>query len=185
MEYENCTESSYYFKLLIVGERGVGKTSLIRQYAENIFLEKYERTLGVDFLTKTVILELENNEKTDICLQIWDIAGEARLSSFKKYYYKGADGVLLTFDLAMRESLIKLYTWMEDIRKFCPDAVLYLVGNKSDLKDKVEVQKDERKQYGKILGVVGSIETSARTSKNVDETFQIVYQNVYDKRINT
>ncbi|MFW9991238.1 MAG: Rab family GTPase [Candidatus Odinarchaeota archaeon] len=162
----NRPSKSIFIKLLLIGERAVGKTSLMRQYIENKFSDDYKGTMGADFLSKTI----RQNEVV-YNLQLWDIAGESKYTSFKKYYYSGAQGVLMVFDVTRRETLTKLYHWVENIDRYSPRAVKYLIGNKIDLKDKIVIRQDERMQFEPILGAIGSLETSAKTGENVEYVF--------------
>ncbi|MFW9998073.1 MAG: Rab family GTPase, partial [Candidatus Odinarchaeota archaeon] len=107
-------------KILILGEEAVGKTSLIRQYVEGSFEHDYKTTLGADVKSKTVLLENYPTigKKTKFVLQLWDIAGKARLSSYKKFYFSDASGVFLVFDTTRRDTLAKLLSWVEEINTY-------------------------------------------------------------------
>ncbi|MFW9994967.1 MAG: Rab family GTPase [Candidatus Odinarchaeota archaeon] len=179
------TDDEYTFniKILLLGEESIGKTSLILQFVDKTFSSDYKTTLGADFKSKT--LKLENvfgkGEITTVNLQIWDVAGRARLSSYKKYYYPGTSGVLLVFDLTRRDTLTHLISWIEDVNEYSPESVKYLIGNKNDLKNERVVLQQEQEQFKTILGASGSTETSAKTGENVDKVFALMSLLILEK----
>lgn len=177
---------TFNYKLLLLGEGAVGKTSLILQYVEKTFTTDYKITLGADFKSKTVVLEdiPTKGEKITANLQIWDMAGKAKLSSFKKYYYPGTAGAILVFDTTRRETLAELLNWNEDVEKYSPGTVKYLIGNKIDLTDEIQVHEREREQYETIMGAAGSIETSAKTGENVEEVFKTISRLIIERDMN-
>ncbi|MHA2296835.1 MAG: Rab family GTPase [Candidatus Hodarchaeales archaeon] len=177
------SDFTLYFKILLLGEEAVGKTSLIRQYVEGSFDHDYKTTLGADFKSKTVLLDNypTTGKRSKIIMQLWDIAGKARLSSYKKHYFSDTAGVFLVFDATRRDTLTKLLGWVEDVNKYSPKVVKYLIGNKIDLNDEVVVHVEEMKQFETILEVARSLRTSAKTGENVEEAFTIISRMISDR----
>lgn len=171
------------YKILVLGEEGIGKTSLIRQYIEKKFTHDYKTTLGADLKTKVLILDDHpaTGERSKCVLQIWDIAGKTRISSLKQHYYKGGHGVFLVFDATSKDSLTNLQRWANDVDKYCPDAVKYLIGNKIDLIDDVVIAENEIDQMKEILGVKYCTKTSAKTGENVDKAFETIPRLIFEK----
>ena len=129
-------------KLLILGESGVGKITLILNYINpNIkikYLEKYNPTIGVDYQKKVITIDNKN-----IDIKIWDTAGQERFKNITNRYYNDADGILLLFDISDKGSFEKISFWINDLsNKIILDNIsLILIGNKTDLDDKKEVSK--------------------------------------------
>ena len=155
----------FAFKLLLVGEPEVGKTSLIKRYVDNFFKEGYQITLGVDFLSKTVKMK-----DKEIVYQIWDVAGQSGFTNFRHLYLKKAHGVFLVFDLTRPDPTYeKLDRWRADIKEQSPNAKVIVLGNKEDIAEgKLPGSKEE------ILDRFGAkefYETSAKTGTRVQEAF--------------
>ena len=159
----------FAFKLLLVGEPEVGKTSLIKRYVDNFFEEGYQITLGVDFLSKTVILERDEGEQ-ELIYQIWDVAGQSGFTNFRHLYLKKAHGVFLVFDLTRsEETLTKLERWRDDVKEQSPNAKIIVIGNKEDIAEgKVPGSKEE---ILKKLEAEEFITTSAKTGSKVEDAF--------------
>ncbi len=162
------------FKILLLGEPAVGKTSLIRRYVDNFFSSDYKSTIGVDFLVKQVEFYYEKT-KYQIQLQIWDIAGQGSgRTSFRTLYYQKVNGVLLTYDITRKETFERLVDWLNDVRKVSPSAHIIVIGNKIDLEEQREVQPEIAREWTKKVDAIGWIETSAKTGKNVQEAFESI-----------
>jgi len=163
--------SKFAFKLLLVGEPEVGKTSLIKRYVENFFEEGYQITLGVDFLSKTIQLPGENGQEQELIYQIWDVAGQSGFTNFRHLYLKKAHGVFLVFDLTrLDETLDKLDRWRKDVKEQSPEAKIIVIGNKEDLVDQENPQISEKEVLEK-LEAHGFISTSAKTGSKVEGAF--------------
>ena len=164
---ESDNNYDYIFKVLLLGNSDVGKSSLILRFTENKWQENFTPTIGVDFKLST--LEI-NNKK--IKMQVWDTAGQERFRTIISSYFKGSHGLLLIFDITKMESFKSLDTWLNEIEKHANDNVLkILIGNKIDLKDKREVTYEEAKAYSESKGLA-YMETSAKTGDNVNEAFK-------------
>ena len=167
----------YLFKIMIIGDSGVGKSSLLTRFADNDFKSDYLSTIGVDFKIRTTSLGDTNKV---IKLQIWDTAGQERFRSITSTYYRGAHGIILVYDVTSRKSFNNLQTWLNEIRQYAqPDVPCLLVGNKTDLKTRREVEPEEGKAFADSSNMV-FIETSAKTSRNVDDSFQMMAMAIRD-----
>lgn len=159
------------FKIVIVGDSGVGKTNLISRYLKNQFKQDSKATVGVEFGEKTLTL---NNLK--IKAQIWDTAGQERFRAITNMYYKGSKGALIVFDLTSKATFINAEKWLNEIKKTAdPKINLILIGNKSDLSDKREIKVEEGEEKAKEFGI-GYMETSALNADNVDNAFNYIIE---------
>ena len=155
----------YLFKLLIIGESGVGKTCLLLRFTDDSFTANHLTTIGIDFKIK--IINLENKL---IKLQIWDTAGQERFRTITKTYYKGAHGIILTYDVTDANSFKNIRNWIKQIEANAQTNVCkVLVGNKCDKPDRT-VTEEEVKKLAEDFGMI-LFETSAKTNKNVSEVF--------------
>jgi small GTP-binding protein len=164
------------FKIIIVGAGKVGKTSLTIRYAENRFRESYLPTLGVDFLTKT--LDIRGRS---VKLQLWDTGGQEFVISLLPYYYSGAAGGVLVFDLTNRNSFNSLDYWLKQIRRNAGDIPIILAGNKIDLSQHRKVQSEDAEAFAQRHDLL-YIETSAKTGVNVSNLFKHLLGAVFDYR---
>jgi len=163
-------------KVVVLGDAGVGKTSLIRQFVEKTFSKEYKPTIGADFLTQDVTV----NGKT-ITIQIWDTAGQERFKSMAVSFYRGSDAVMVTYDITDSNSFENVDTWMKE---FCENAgkeidekefPFILLGNKSDLADTQRaVPKDRAEEWCKGKNGMPFYETSAVNRQNLQEAFERV-----------
>ncbi|EER02741.1 RAS small GTpases RIC1/ypt1, putative, partial [Perkinsus marinus ATCC 50983] len=159
-------EYDYLFKLLLIGDSGVGKSCLLLRFADDTYTESYISTIGVDFKIRTIELD----GKT-IKLQIWDTAGQERFRTITSSYYRGAHGIIIVYDVTDRESFNNVKHWVQEIDKYATENVSkLLVGNKSDLTSKKVVTYDEGKELADQLGI-SFLETSAKNSHNVEQAF--------------
>ncbi len=160
-------EYDYIFKVLLVGNSDVGKSSLILRYVDQIWNDVFVPTIGVDFKVKS--LEIENKS---IKLQIWDTAGQERFRNVISSYFKGAHGILLIFDITSRESFKELENWLGEVeRNASPQILKILIGNKCDLVEERDISKDEAEAFAMRNGMQ-YIETSAKINTNVNEAFE-------------
>ncbi|CAN1333797.1 GTP-binding protein YPTM2 [Linum perenne] len=150
------TEYDYLFKLLLIGDSGVGKSCLLLRFADDSYLDSYISTIGVDFKIRTV----EQDGKT-IKLQIWDTAGQERFRTITSSYYRGAHGIIVVYDVTDQESFNNVKQWLNEI---------LLVGNKSDLTSNKVVSYETGKALADELGIP-FMETSAKNASNVEDAF--------------
>lgn len=159
-------EYDYLFKLLLIGDSGVGKSCLLLRFADDTFTESYISTIGVDFKIRTIELD----GKT-IKLQIWDTAGQERFRTITSSYYRGAHGIIVVYDVTELSSFNNVKTWLNEIDRFATEGVnKLLVGNKCDLVSKKAVDYDTAKQFADSLGLT-FLETSAKNAHNVEQAF--------------
>ena len=167
----NLKSSLYMFKVSIIGDYAVGKTSLIKRYMTDSFDEGYKATLGASISTfKTAV------KGSDISLQVWDLAGQTSFQRVRVQYLFGTDFAIVVFDLTRKDTLDCVKEWVKDVKQGAPDVLLYLVGNKSDLKEDRVVKPAEAEKLGKRLKMLGYTETSAKDGSNVKELFQTISQ---------
>ena len=156
----------FLFKILLVGNSSVGKSSLFLRFVDDVWNDVFVPTIGVDFKIKTLKINEQN-----VKLQIWDTAGQERFRTIISSYYKGAQGILLVFDLTEKESFESLNNWLIEIEKNANKNVIkILIGNKNDLEDKRVVSYNEAKDFADSNGLK-YVETSAKTNNNVTEAF--------------
>ena len=156
----------YLFKVLLLGDSDVGKSSLILRYTDETFNSKLVNSIGVDFTMK----KKEIDGKV-IKVQIWDTAGHERFRSITYSYYRGANAIIIVFDLSDKKSFINITEWLKQIGKHAKENVfMFLVGNKSDLVDERKVTYEEAKQYADEHELP-YIETSAKEGININELF--------------
>lgn len=162
----DAPDYEYLFKLLLIGNSGVGKSCILMRYADNSFTENFFNTIGVDFKIKTITL----NDQV-IKMQIWDTAGQDRFRTLTSSYYRGAHGIIIVYDVTNRDSFDNVRQWMQEIEKFASENVnKLLVGNKSDLEEQREVTYDEGVELAKKYDIP-FLEVSAKNSIHIDDTF--------------
>lgn len=168
----------YLLKVLVVGDLGVGKTSLIQRYVHNIFSREYKPTLGVDFANKLIPLA----EDKVVRLQLWDIAGQERYRKMTRVYYKEAFGAIIVFDLSRPGTLDSVQKWKADIdsKVRLPDVnqspiPVILMANKCDM-IKNGINGEHLDQYCRANGIVKWFETSAAEGINVDDGINFLVQ---------
>ncbi|KAK6467138.1 ras-related protein Rab-13 isoform X1 [Huso huso] len=156
----------FLYKLLLIGDSGVGKTCLIIRFAEDNFNSTYISTIGIDFKVKTV--EVEGKK---IKLQVWDTAGQERFKTITTAYYRGAMGIILVYDITDEKSFENIQNWMKSIKENASVGVnKMLLGNKCDIENKRKVPRETGEKLAKDHGI-RFFETSAKSSINVEESF--------------
>lgn len=166
----------YMFKILIIGNSSVGKTSFLFRYADDSFTSAFVSTVGIDFKVKTVF----RREKR-MKLQIWDTAGQERYRTITTAYYRGAMGFILMYDVTNEESFNSVQDWVTQIKTYSWDnAQVILVGNKSDMEAERVVTYDRGKQLADQLGLE-FFETSAKENINVKNVFERLVDIICDK----
>ncbi|CAK9086356.1 unnamed protein product [Durusdinium trenchii] len=169
-------EYDYLFRMLLIGDSGVGKSCLLLRFADDSYNETFVSTIGVDFRIRTMILD-GKKAKT----QIWDTAGQERFRTIAASYYRGAHGIIIAFDVTDRESFKNVRQWMQEIDKYAPAVVnKMLVGTKIDLVSKRVVGEEEARELAEELGL-RYLETSAKHAHNVDEAFHAMAKEIKDR----
>ena len=169
-------EFDIIFKIVLIGDSGVGKTNLLGRYLKKEYKEETKATVGVEFGEKKYEL---NGLK--IKAQIWDTAGQERYKAITSMYYKGAKGALIVFDLSSKNTFQNVEKWYNEIKKTAdPNINLILIGNKSDLKDKRQISTEEGENKAKEMNVA-YLETSALNCDNVDKAFDALIEAISNK----
>jgi len=171
-----ATQPDYVFKILVVGNSYVGKSSFLMRLCTNAFSARYSSTIGVDFYSKALRIE----DKI-ISLQLWDTAGQERFQSVTKAYYRGAHGVVLMYDISQEESFIAVKTWINSIQENVDEmpAAMLLVGNKVDLEEtnEREVSTESGESFAKMYNA-DFMETSAKTGYNVGNSLLMLVSTI-------
>jgi len=165
-------EYDHLFKLLIIGDSGVGKSSLLLRFADNTFTGNYITTIGVDFKIRTIFI---NGER--VKLQIWDTAGQERFRTITSTYYRGTHGVIVVYDVSSGESFANVKRWLHEIEQNCDVVNKILVGNKDDMPDRKVVLTEDARRFADQMGIQ-LFETSAKDNKNVEEMFYAITSQV-------
>ena len=157
----------YLFKIIIIGDSGIGKSSVLFRFADDVYNESYISTIGVDFKIKTVFI----NGKV-IKLQIWDTAGQERFRTITTSYYRSSHIIFLCYDITDKESFSNLEIWLGEIKKFASKVVKVIVcGTKLDLASVRQVSYEEGKAFADMHNF-DYYETSAKQNINIDELFE-------------
>ncbi|XDA74703.1 hypothetical protein R6Z07F_004930 [Ovis aries] len=154
------------FKLVLLGESAVGKSSLVLRFVKGQFHEYQESTIGAAFLTQSVCLD-----DTTVKFEIWDTAGQERYHSLAPMYYRGAQAAIVVYDITNQETFARAKTWVKELqRQASPSIVIALAGNKADLANKRMVEYEEAQAYADDNSLL-FMETSAKTAMNVNDLF--------------
>lgn len=162
-------QSDYTFKVLMLGDASVGKTSLTLRYISGFFVEDLRLTIGVDFFSKSVVYN-----STKIKLQLWDFGGEERFRFLLPQYAKGASGAFILYDITHPASLAHLPDWSYIVRENAGDIPLMLVGSKTDLNEYRVVQRKEGINAAKRYNMKSFVELSSKTGQNVEQAFEVM-----------
>lgn len=171
-------------KVIILGDSGVGKTSLMNRYVNNKFTSQYKATIGADFLTKEILVD-----DRMITMQIWDTAGQERFQSLGVAFYRGADSCVLVFDVTSSKSFDNIESWRDEFLVQAsprdPDHFPFVVlGNKIDMENRAVTQK-RATSWCQSKNNIPYFETSAKDATGVEEAFQTIAQNAIKLMANT
>ena len=168
----------YLFKVILVGNSGVGKTSMLSRYVDKVFDSNFLMTIGVDFKVRT----LDVGGKI-VKLQIWDTAGQERFRTITTTYYRGSNGIIVVYDVSNRDSFLNVQQWLSEITRYSPENVTkILIGNKCDLSER-QVTYDEAKKFADDNNI-SYIETSAKQDINVNLCFTKIIEKIRGKMEN-
>ena len=169
------SEYDYLFKILLIGDAGVGKSTMLLKFVDDIFTTSYLSTIGVDFKIKTI--ELDNKI---IKLQIWDTAGQERFRTITSSYYRGAYGIFVVFDLTQLDTFTNVQMWLNEIEKYSHNPKIIIIGAKEDLKKNREVfpymLTDIKEKYTYL-------EVSSLTGYNINEAFETMAYEIKQKKV--
>jgi Ras-related protein Rab-11A len=167
-------EYDFLFKVVLIGDSGVGKSNLLSRFTRNEFNLDSKSTIGVEFATRSIQVD----SKT-IKAQIWDTAGQERYRAITSAYYRGAVGALLVYDITKQNTFENVTRWLKELRDHADsNIVIMLVGNKTDLKHIRAVPTEEAKHYAEE-NELSLIETSALDASNVELAFQDILTKIY------
>lgn len=166
------------FKLLLIGDSGVGKTCILFRFSDDAFNTTFISTIGIDFKIKTI--ELRGKK---IKLQIWDTAGQERFHTITTSYYRGAMGIMLVYDITNSKSFDNIAKWLRNIQEHANDDVEKMIlGNKCDMEDKRVIAKERGEAIARENGI-RFLETSAKTNINIDKAFIDLSESILDKTV--
>ncbi|KAN0003771.1 hypothetical protein ACTFIZ_009931 [Dictyostelium cf. discoideum] len=175
---KQLTDYDFLFKILLIGDSGVGKSSLIVRFADDNFTDSYISTIGVDFKIKTIYLEGKA-----IKTQIWDTIGQDRfrMGNNNSVYYRGAHGIIIVYDVTDQSTFKNVAQWLGEVDRYaCEDVNKLIVANKIDLFEKRIVDSEVAKSFCDIYDIP-TIETSAKYATNVDNCFLLMAKSIKDR----
>jgi len=168
----------YLFKIVLVGDSGVGKSNLLSRFTKGEFYEETKSTIGVEFAVKSVPVESKI-----IKAQIWDTAGQERYRAITSAYYRSAVGAMLVYDISKKESFDNIERWLTELRQHADsNIIIMLVGNKADLAHLREVTPERARQFCEDNGL-NLVETSAKDNTSVDFAFQKLITEIYSETV--
>ena len=168
------TESDLVYKILLLGDSEVGKSCFLMRYSDNVFVDNYITTIGLDYKLKHV--QLDSGET--IKVQLWDTAGQDRYRTIAKNYYKGSQGILLLYDITKLNSFENIREWIKDIREEVHEkAIIFLIGNKIDKTEERVISTEQGEKLAQEYGLP-FFEASAKSGENVDAIFKALYKKI-------
>jgi len=174
MAYKVDDDYDYLFKVVLIGDSGVGKSNFLSRFTRNEFSLESKSTIGVEFATRSI-----NVDGKMIKAQIWDTAGQERYRAITSAYYRGAVGALLVYDITRHVTFENVERWLKELRDHTEhNIVVMLVGNKSDLRHLRAVSTEDAQTFAEREGLY-FIETSALESTNVENAFKQVLTQIY------
>ena len=182
IDEENYDEK---IKIMLLGDSSVGKTSIIKRYCKNQYSNSFISTIGVDFETKYINIDFKTKYikigEYSVKVLIWDTAGQEKFRNIAKQYYKGANGVLLIYDVTNKKSFERIAYWMNELKdnNQINEIDICLVGNKIDLEGRV-ITREEGEKFA-LDNDIKYFEVSAKTSEGIEELFTSVTKGAVDK----
>ncbi|KAG5684419.1 hypothetical protein PVAND_013653 [Polypedilum vanderplanki] len=160
----------FLFKVVLIGNSGVGKTCLVRRFTQGVFPKGQGATIGVDFMIKTLEIENSTGQSENVKLQIWDTAGQERFRSITQSYYRSAHALILVYDISCQPTFDALSDWIREIQEYAnPKVLKILVGNKTDRDDR-EIPVRVGEEFAKAHDMY-FLETSSKQGENVEKLF--------------
>ena len=175
IEEETREIREFVFKIVIIGDAAVGKTSLINRFVENSFSEDYRATLGANIVRKDV-----NLDNTKVRLIMWDLAGQEKYRVVRSMYFQGCEGALLVYDVTRYHTLDNINNkWLKDYKKHVKKkGAFILIGNKTDLEGQVVIPTERGKELATKIKASHFIETSAKLGENIEEAFSLLVNQI-------
>jgi len=170
----------FVFKIVVLGDAAVGKTSLINMYIEQSFSEDYKPTLGANIIRKDVHVDTIN---ASVRLIMWDLAGQEKYNVIRSMYFQGCVGALLVYDVTRHNTFDTIDSkWLKDFKKYVKKEGTYiLIGNKIDLSNERVVSTEDGEKYAKQIDASDFIETSAKYGENVEQAFSNLVNQILRK----
>lgn len=169
----------FMYKVVLVGDENVGKTSILVRYTERRFVESYLPTLGTDFAVKVVELKGDDNKRKSVKLACWDLGGQEQYRTLRRFYLSGARGCFIVFDVTNPASFEHVINWHSDVMNICGEVPCFLVGNKTDLRNDRRISRDVGSELANKLDLE-FFETSAKTGEKVDDVFELMAKKLYE-----
>jgi Ras-related protein Rab-21 len=166
-------------KIVLLGDTGVGKTSLALRFVQDAFSSRTAPTVGASFLTKVLLVE-----DCKIKLRIWDTAGQERFRSLAPMYYRGACAAVIVFDITREDSFKKMCEWVKELQiNLSEDILVVVVGNKADLDKYRRVDKAKAEEYARSIAALSYVEASAKTGEGIEDIFLNLAHKLNEKRL--
>ncbi|KAF7694013.1 ras-related protein Rab-19-like [Silurus meridionalis] len=160
----------FLFKIILIGDTDVGKTSVIQRFKTGMFSERQQSTIGVDFIVRTV-----NIQGRKVKMQVWDTAGQERFRTITQSYYRSAHAAMITYDITRRSTFNSVPQWIQEMEQYgAANVLLALIGNKCDMESERQVEFNEACTLANQKGIVVALETSAKEAQNVDQAFIVM-----------
>lgn len=167
MQNGSVTDDNMVFKFILVGDTGVGKSSILLKYSEDKFDSEHHVTIGVDFRSKIIQID----PKTKVKIQVWDTAGQETFGTIVRSFYRDAAGIFLVYDVKSKETFDNLQNWIEEVRTNCEyDPIYVLIGNQSDNGER-QVSYEDGKRFMEECAIDLFFETSAFSGDNIEKMF--------------
>ncbi|XP_051974220.1 ras-related protein Rab-19-like [Xyrauchen texanus] len=169
MQSESEQEDSFdfLFKIILIGDSNVGKTCVVQSFTTGNFSEKQQNTIGVDFTVRTL-----NVEGKRVKMQVWDTAGQERFRTITQSYYRSAHGAMIAYDITRRDTFDSVPRWIHEVNQFgAANVLLALIGNKSDLESKRDVDFEDACKLAEEEGMLAALETSAKRAQSIQDVF--------------
>ena len=178
----SSSDVDYVFKILLVGDSGVGKSSILLQFTDGYFNENLGSTIGVDFRIKVMEVEDSYGKKKKVKATIWDTAGQERFRTLTSAYYRGAQGVIFVYDVSRKESFEELESWLNEVTTYAADGgkslVKVLLGNKID-RNPHQVKKAKAQMWAEDKGML-FLQSSAKTTEGITNVFEEVCKKIVE-----
>lgn len=173
-------DCDYLFKIVMIGDSGVGKTNIMTKFSRNVFSQTSKATIGVDFASRNISIDDKY-----IKIQIWDTAGQERYRAITSSYYRNSSGIMLVYDITNEDTFRHCTKWLTELKSnIGANIPILLIGNKNDIIYQRTVSENIAAEFAKNSGLM-FMETSALDGNNIDEAFSVLAKHIYDATIKT